>query len=47
LPEWPRFTTDDPRMLYLDDPIHTGPVANLDTLSVFDAIYGAVRGAGK
>ncbi len=45
LPEWPRFTTDDPRMLYLDDPIHAGPVANLDTLSVFDAVYGAVRGA--
>jgi para-nitrobenzyl esterase len=47
LPAWPRFTTDNQRMLYLDDPIHTGPVADLDTLEVFDAVYGAVRGAGK
>jgi para-nitrobenzyl esterase len=45
LPVWPRFTTGAPRMLYLGDPIHTGPVANLKTLKVFEAVYGAVRGA--
>ena len=46
LPEWPRFTGDSPQMLYLDDPIHAGPIASLKTLEVFDAIYTQVRGAG-
>ena len=45
LPPWPRFTAAAPRMLYLDDPIHAGPVANLDRLKVFDAVYGEVRAA--
>ena len=44
LPAWPRFTLDTPQVLYLDDPIHAGPVAHLQTLSVFDATYSAVRG---
>jgi para-nitrobenzyl esterase len=43
LPSWPRFTAADPKVLYLDDPIHPGPVADLATLSVFDAVYGQVR----
>ncbi len=44
LPAWPRFTLDAPEVLDLDDPIHTGPVADLRSLSVFDATYSAVRG---
>jgi len=45
LPMWPRFMKDTAQVLYLDDQIHAGPVANLDTLQVFDATYAAVRGA--
>jgi para-nitrobenzyl esterase len=44
LPDWPRFTTEDERMLYLEGAIHAGPVADLKTLRVFDAVYGHVRG---
>jgi para-nitrobenzyl esterase len=43
LPDWPRFTRDTPQTLYLDDPIHAGPVADLKTLKVFDAVYASVR----
>ncbi|HEY5047861.1 MAG TPA: carboxylesterase family protein [Rhizomicrobium sp.] len=45
LPDWPRFTGGSQEVLYLDDPIHFGPVADLKTLNVFDAVYAAVRGA--
>ncbi len=45
LPQWPRFTTQDSRVLYLDDPVFSGSVANLDSLSMFDAVYAQVRGA--
>jgi para-nitrobenzyl esterase len=45
LPRWPRFSPETPRMLYLDGSVHAGPVANLATLRVFDAVYGQVRGA--
>jgi para-nitrobenzyl esterase len=45
LPAWPRYTGDTAQMLYLDDPIHAGPVANLKTLKVFDEVYASVRGA--
>ncbi|HTS15959.1 MAG TPA: carboxylesterase family protein [Verrucomicrobiae bacterium] len=45
LPQWPQFTTRNSRMLYLDDPISSGAVANLDSLSVFDAVYAQARGA--
>ena len=45
LPKWPRFTTGQASVLYLNDPVASGPVANLDTLSVFDAVYTQVRGA--
>jgi para-nitrobenzyl esterase len=45
LPGWPRFEPASARVLYLDQPISVGPVANLDTLSAFDAVYASVRGA--
>ncbi len=45
LPIWPRFTREAPQALYLDAPIHAGPVADLKTLEAFDAVYGQVRGA--
>ncbi len=45
LPRWPRFERASPRSLWLDQPISVGPVANLDTLAVFDAVYAGVRGA--
>ncbi|MGH6877298.1 MAG: carboxylesterase/lipase family protein [Rhizomicrobium sp.] len=45
LPDWPAFTTSKPRVLYLDEPMHTGGVADLSTLKVFDATYAQVRGA--
>ena len=44
LPVWPRFTLETPLVLYLGDPIHAGPVAHLQSLSVFDATYSGVRG---
>lgn len=45
LPQWPRFTMQESRMLYLGDPVSSGGVANLDSLRVFDAVYAQVRGA--
>jgi len=45
LPRWPRFDDASGRVLYLDDPITVGGVANLDTLTAFDAVYSQVRGA--
>jgi hypothetical protein len=32
-------------VLHLDEPVTADGVANLKTLGVFDAVYGAVRGA--
>jgi para-nitrobenzyl esterase len=45
LPEWPAFTPADNRTLILDAPISTGPVPELKSLQVFDAVYDQVRGA--
>jgi para-nitrobenzyl esterase len=45
LPSWPAFTNAESRVEYLADPITVGGVANLNSLSVFDAVYAAVRGA--
>ncbi len=45
LPIWPSFTRDNQQMLYLDDPIHAGPVAHVNELRAFDAVYGQVRAA--
>jgi hypothetical protein len=37
LPTWPAFTNVDGKVLYLGDPITVGGVANINSLSVFDA----------
>jgi para-nitrobenzyl esterase len=42
---WPRFTGDGGQVLYLDDPVHQGAIADAKTLAVFDAVYAGVRGA--
>jgi para-nitrobenzyl esterase len=44
LPAWPAFTNTDGKVLYLGDPIAAGGVANINSLTVFDAVYSAVRG---
>jgi para-nitrobenzyl esterase len=44
LPPWPAFTIADGKALYLGEPITVGGVANLKSLSVFDAVYTTVRG---
>jgi para-nitrobenzyl esterase len=44
LPPWPAFTSTDSRVLYLNEPISVGGVANINSLAVFDAVYSAVRG---
>ncbi len=45
LPLWPAFTNTESKVQYLADPITVGGVANLKSLSVFDAVYTTVRGA--
>ncbi len=45
LPHWPEFAANDGLVLYLNDPTHTGPVANLKPLKVFDAVYAKARKA--
>jgi para-nitrobenzyl esterase len=44
LPAWPAFTNADGKVLYIDDPISVGGVANINSLKVFDAVYTSVRG---
>ena len=44
LPHWPAFANADSQVQYLGDPITAGGVANIHGLSVFDAVYTAVRG---
>jgi para-nitrobenzyl esterase len=45
LPQWPAFTsTAAKNVLYISDPITAGGVPNITSLSVFDAVYSAVRG---
>src|ERR1019366_9318612 len=44
LPLWPAFTTARGRVLALGEPIGVGEVANIDGLTVLDAVYTAVRG---
>jgi para-nitrobenzyl esterase len=43
LPQWPRFTMRDSRVLYLDSPVAVHGVADLKSLSVFDAVYAQAR----
>jgi para-nitrobenzyl esterase len=44
LPSWPAFADAESKVQYLGDPITVGGVANIRGLSVFDAVYTAVRG---
>jgi para-nitrobenzyl esterase len=44
LPVWPAFTTPDSKLLYIGDPTTVGGVPNINSLSVFDSVYSAVRG---
>ena len=44
LPSWPVFTNADSKVLYIGDPITVGKVANINSLTVFDAVYTTVRG---
>jgi len=43
LPIWPEYRATQ-QVLYLDDPIHSGPVADMATLKQFDTVYDQVRG---
>ena len=45
LPAWPAFTIADSKVLYLGDPITVGGAANINSLTVFDNVYTAVRGS--
>jgi para-nitrobenzyl esterase len=45
LPVWPAFSNADGKVMYLGDPIAVGGVADIKSLSVFDAVYTMVRGA--
>jgi para-nitrobenzyl esterase len=44
LSTWPAFTNADGKVRYLGGPITVGGVANINSLSVFDAVYTTVRG---
>jgi para-nitrobenzyl esterase len=44
LPPWPAFANAESKVQYLGDPITVDGVANIHGLSVFDAVYTAVRG---
>jgi para-nitrobenzyl esterase len=44
LPRWPAFTNTESNVEYFADPITIGGVANINSLSVFDAVYTMVRG---
>ena len=43
LAHWPRFETARPRVIHLDQTIAVGGVANLESLTAFDAVYAGVR----
>jgi len=43
LPPWPNFTGEGP-VQYLGSDIHSGAVANLNSLRVFDDVYNRARG---
>jgi para-nitrobenzyl esterase len=44
LPLWHGFTNVESKVQYLGDPITVGGIANINGLSVFDAVYSTVRG---
>jgi para-nitrobenzyl esterase len=39
IPAWPRFTNDDPKVMWLRDAAFVGPVASEDSLKVLDRYY--------
>jgi hypothetical protein len=41
---WPVFTNANSQIPYIGDPVTVGEVANINSLSVFDAVYASVRG---
>jgi para-nitrobenzyl esterase len=41
---WPAFNAAEGQVLYLDSGPRVGPVAGLDKLRIFDAVYAGVRG---
>jgi len=43
LAAWPTFNNSGSHVLYLGDPMSVGGVANINTLSVLDAVYASVR----
>jgi para-nitrobenzyl esterase len=45
LPLWAAFTNAESKVQYLAAPITVGGVANIQGLSVFDAVYTTVRGS--
>ena len=44
LPEWPAFTNADSKVLSIGDPATVGGATNINSLSIFDTVYTAVRG---
>jgi para-nitrobenzyl esterase len=46
LPEWPVFRDGEPTVLYLDSSPHTGPVPNLDKLTLMDQYFAWKRTSG-
>jgi para-nitrobenzyl esterase len=44
LPSWAAFTSTESKVQYLASPITVGGVANIQGLSIFDAVYTTVRG---
>jgi para-nitrobenzyl esterase len=45
LPEWPAYSNEHDRVLYLQHPVVVGGTPNLDTLTVFDSVYSGIRSA--
>lgn len=39
VPEWPAFSTDNPRVMYLKTDAHPGPVPDEKSLKVFDDYF--------
>jgi para-nitrobenzyl esterase len=44
LPHWPAFTNRGGKVLALGEPVAVSQVANIDSLTVLDAVYTGVRG---
>ncbi len=47
LPQWPVFKAREPTVMYLDSTPHTGPVPNLDKLTVLDEYFAWKRASGR